>query len=114
MNKYNARPVTDQGIRFDSQAEHRRWCELRLMEQAGAITDLRVHPRYRIWPTTTLRDGTTQRAAYYVADFAYREGDVQVVEDVKGGRATQVPLWRFKWKMARALYPDVDWRVVEA
>jgi hypothetical protein len=114
VNKYNAKPTEIDGIRFDSLAESRRYSELRLLERAGAITDLRVHPRYRIWPTTTLRDGTKQRATYYVADFAYREGDVQVAEDVKGGKATQVALWRLKWKMARALYPDVDWRVVEA
>jgi hypothetical protein len=106
VNKYHARPVTDQGIRFDSQAEHRRWCELRLLEQAGAITDLRVHPRYELLPKTA-----SERAVHYEGDFEYREGGLTVVEDVKG---VATPTFRLKASMFRRRYPGIELRIINA
>lgn len=36
-HKYDAQPVTVDGIRFDSKLEARRYCELVLLQQAGKI-----------------------------------------------------------------------------
>jgi len=74
--------VEDGGYRFDSKAEHRRWQQLVLLEKAGAISDLLVHPQY-----TLVVNGLT--ICRYTADFRYTDRGKEVVEDVKG-RLTQI------------------------
>lgn len=64
---------------FDSNREFYRWRELRLMERAGIITDLRRQVTYELIPK---QDG--ERACSYVADFVYNEDGKIVVEDSKG------------------------------
>jgi hypothetical protein len=85
-------PVEDGGYRFDSKAEHRRWQQLVLLQQAGAITDLIVHPPFRL----TVNG---QVICTYIADFAYYEGTNRVVEDVKG-RVT--PVFSIKSRLMHA------------
>lgn len=111
--KYNNRKVEADGYTFDSQAEYRRYCELKLMEQAGEIVELRVHERWELLAAFRRKDGTWQRAITYEDDFDYIETATGqfVVEDVKGAR-TQV--FRLKEKLFRANYPDFDFRIVEA
>lgn len=106
MNKYHARHTEVDGIRFDSLAESRRYCELRLLEQAGEITDLRVHPRYELLPKTA-----SERAVHYEGDFEYREGGLTVVEDVKG---VATPVFRLKATMFRRRYPGIELRIINA
>ena len=84
MNKYGAKKITDPatGIVFDSKKEFHRWCELRLLERAGKITDLDRQVKYELIPK---QDG--ERAVFYVADFVYIDADGKtVVEDTKGVR----------------------------
>jgi hypothetical protein len=87
-------PVVDGGYRFDSKAEHRRWQQLVLLEKAGAISDLLVHPRYQIvvngHPICT-----------YIGDFQYEDRGQRVTEDVKG-RVTDA--FRIKSKLMRAVF----------
>lgn len=106
MNKYHARPTEVDGIRFDSLAESRRYCELRLLEAAGEITDLRVHPRYELLP----KEGG-ERAVHYEGDFEYREGGRVVCEDVKG---VETPVFRLKASMFRRRYPGIELRIINA
>ncbi len=81
-NKYGARKVTaPDGKVFDSQKEYNRWCNLRLLERAGKITDLKRQIPYELIPK---QDG--ERACTYVADFVYYEDGKLVVEDCKGFR----------------------------
>lgn len=81
-NKYGARKVTaPDGQVFDSQKEYNRWCNLRLLERAGKITDLKRQIPYELIPK---QDG--ERACTYVADFVYYEDGNLVVEDCKGFR----------------------------
>jgi hypothetical protein len=47
-HKYKAKPLTVDGIRFDSTAEAKHYAELKILERAGEITELTVHPRYPI------------------------------------------------------------------
>ncbi|HMN12801.1 MAG TPA: DUF1064 domain-containing protein, partial [Bellilinea sp.] len=47
-SKYNAKKASADGFTFDSQAEERRYQELKPLEQAGKITGLEVHKRYRL------------------------------------------------------------------
>ena len=74
---------------YDSKKEAKRAAELRLMEQAGEISDLREQVRYELLPPYRDKNGKViERGVDYVADFAYNvtaTGEF-VVEDVKGYR----------------------------
>lgn len=88
QRKYGNEKVVINGQTFDSQAEYRRWRELCLLAQAGAISDLQRQVRYELIPVQRDEDGNVlERACYYVADFVYTGADgYTVVEDVKGIR----------------------------
>ena len=84
-------------IRFDSQKEARRYDELMQLLAAGEITDLRLQQHYTLSEAWTTPEGKRVPAIHYVADFVYRTKDGKtVVEDVKGGAATQTPIYRQK------------------
>jgi hypothetical protein len=110
-NKYNARKTEIDGITFDSLAEGKRYGELKLMYHNGDIDGLQVHPLYVIWEGVDPK-GKKQKIEYE-GDFTYIENGAQVVEDVKGGRATQTAMWKLKKKMFVCRYPQIDLRVVE-
>ena len=116
MTKYNARKTIVDGITFDSKAEAARYQELKLMERAGEIWDLKVHPRFELQPSF-FAHGRRQRAIYYVADFQYCiEPGAVIVEDVKGGKATQTVAFKLKRKMWEYIHRDngrIALRVVE-
>ena len=110
MSKYRNKPVTIDGIRFDSKREANRYCELKLLHQAGEIHKLRTHPRYTLLEPFEVK-GVKYRGIVYEADFSYTENGVQVVEDVKGVK-TQV--FRIKEKLFMQRYGDeVELRVVK-
>lgn len=96
-SKYGNRRTEVDGIVFDSAAEARRYRELRLLEQAGAIGPIQLQPRFPL-VVEGVKIGT------YVGDFAYDERGRRIVEDVKGGKATMTPVWRLKVKLVSALY----------
>ena len=105
-NKYNARRVTIDGITFASKKEAARYQELKLLEAAGKITDLRAHPRYELKVNDIL-------IGYYTPDSYYWElycGNV--VEEVKGGNATKTEAYRLRVKLFKALYPGIDHREI--
>lgn len=96
-SKYNARKTTIDGITFDSAREAKRYQELKLMERAGVICDLRRQVKFELQPAFYL-DGKTYRAINYIADFVYykvKSGD-EVVEDCKGFRTD---VYKLKAKM---------------
>ena len=99
-NKYHNRKITVNGETFASTKEYKRFCELSLLEKAGAITELRKQVRYELIPTQyetferygkkgqRLKDGQRciEREVDYVADFVYKENGTEIVEDTKGVR----------------------------
>lgn len=102
-NKYGAKKVaTPDGEEFDSKAEYHRWCELKLLERAGKISDLQRQVKYELLPAVyetysrysdktgkRLKDGRRiiEKEVAYIADFVYKdEQGKTVVEDVKGYR----------------------------
>lgn len=112
-SKYHNEPVTVDGVTFDSLGEHRRWCFLKLMEQAGEISNLRYHVKYTLFPKGTIDirrfpDGREielrryDREHWYEADFVYvnKKGE-EVVEDFKG---YETPEFKEKRVMFKALY----------
>ncbi len=84
-NKYGARKVNMDGQAFDSVKEAKRYRELRLLEAAGTIADLRCQVPYVLIPALK-DDDTIERAVSYIADFVYEQDGRTVVEDVKGYR----------------------------
>lgn len=86
---------TVDGILFHSRKEAKRYVELKLLEKAGTIKNLRLQPK---WPL--LVNG--HLIGNYVADFTYREttGEL-VIEDVKGVRTA---MYRWKKKHFEAYY----------
>ena len=93
--KYGSKKITRDGMTFDSLKEYRRFCELLLLQKAGAITELRRQVEYELIPaqrepdTVGVRGGvkkgkTIELAVKYVADFVYKENGKEIVEDTKG------------------------------
>ena len=95
MSKYHSKKITIDGNTFDSRKEYRRFCELSLLQRAGAITDLHRQVEFELIPaqrepdTIGVRGGvkkgkTLELAVKYVADFVYKENGKTMVEDTKG------------------------------
>lgn len=81
MNKYrNVRTEID-GIKFASKREAVRYSQLKLLERAGEIKNLRLQPRYPL-------SVNGLHVCTYVADFDYVETSTErlVTEDSKGVR----------------------------
>lgn len=110
--KYGSKKVTFDGLEFDSKKEMYRYIRLKSMQEEGLISDLCMQVPYEIIPavyeeeTVQLKTKVkivtkcVQRAAYYVADFVYKDKDGnEVVEDAKGMRTEKYLL---KKKMMRA------------
>ena len=103
-NKYHNRKVEIDGMIFDSVAESRRYQELKLLQTAGEISDLIVHPRYVIIDAYVY-EGKTIRKSEYVGDFQYFDSDgIQVTEDVKGFITKEYSL---KKKLFLSRYPYI-------
>lgn len=100
MNKYkNRKTITSDGVLHDSSLEAQRWCELKLLERAGKIKDLKRQVEYELIPAQyetyerygkngqRLKDGVRliERKVCYVADFVYVDVETgeDIVEDTK-------------------------------
>ena len=114
MRKYRNKKVKQDGYTFDSIAEHHRYLVLCDMEARGEIEQLEVHPKFTLQESfVDTWSGKRQRAVTYTGDFRYLENAHHVVEDVKGGRATQTAAFRIKAKWFMRLNPGIEFRVVE-
>ena len=105
MSKYRNKPVTIDGIRFDSKREANRYCELKLLHQAGEIHKLRTHPRYTLLEPFEV-NGVKYRGINYTADFEYVENGQLITEDVKGGKATKTEAFVMRMKLFIKRYGD--------
>ena len=83
--KYHNVKVKVNGETFDSRKEANRYCELKLMQRAGKITDLKRQVSYLLIPAQYDEEGNLmERAVNYKADFVYQKDCELVVEDTKG------------------------------
>ncbi|HKY87628.1 MAG TPA: DUF1064 domain-containing protein [Pseudorhodoplanes sp.] len=94
--KYRNVPTEVDGIKFASKREARRYAELKMLEKAGAISDLRLQPRY---PLTV----NGLHVCTMVGDFEYLDNETErvVTEDAKGVRTRD---FINKAKLFHALY----------
>ena len=100
-SKYRNVKTEVDGRVFDSKGEAQRYCELRMMEKAGLIEDLRCQVEYRLdIANPAAGDG---KVAAYRADFVYRNTDTgdTVTEDWKGVRTD---VYKMKRALMRALH----------
>lgn len=106
--KYRNIKTRVDGIPFDSQKEARRFIELRSLQKAGRIRNLKLQPQFTLQESYVTPEGERVRALRYVADFSYErptEPDqngyiywVKVVEDVKS-QATRTDKYKIKKKL---------------
>ena len=117
QSKYGSKKVTYDGMEFDSKKEMYRYIRLKSMQEEGLISDLRMQVPFEIIPAvyeeetvqlkTKVKTVTkcVQRAAYYVADFVYKDKDGNmVVEDVKGSSNILTSEFRLKMKLMRYVH----------
>lgn len=94
-SKFNAKRCEIDGIKFDSLLEGARYRELALLQRAGEITELKIHPRF------ALVCAGADVIGHYEADFDYwcvPEPGVRgqrITEDCKG---VITPMARWKMK----------------
>ena len=103
VSNNKAKPVKTEEGYFGSQGEYRRYGQLKLLDKAGVIEQLRLHHKFPI-----VVNGVHIKV--YTADFTYydlREKQ-QIIEDHKGRRYRE---WILTKKLLKALYPE--WRVIE-
>lgn len=103
--KYRNVPTEADGHRFASKKEATDYTALKLLEQAGQITGLRLQPEF------VLQDAQPgQRAIKYVADFMWvdRLTGRTHVKDSKGFRTKE---FRIKEKLFKAKYPQYVYEV---
>lgn len=85
-NKYGAKKSGG----YDSSKEHRRANQLKLMQRAGVIHNLREQVKYVLIPTQRDNDGKLlEKECSYYADFVYEKDGATIVEDTKGVRTKE-------------------------
>lgn len=100
-SKYHNKKVEYDGITFDSKKEKNRYVVLKLLQQSGEISDLRLQVPFELIPAIYVQqekklktkvkivDICVQRAVRYIADFVYIKDGEKIVEDVKGYRTKE-------------------------
>lgn len=114
MNKYRSSKTIIDGITFDSLLESRRYSFLKLMQKAGAISELKLQIPYTIIDKFTDRFGEKYRETKYIADFVYlnKYGN-WIVEDSKSLFMRKNPLYRIKKKLLLSLFPGMAFFEIE-
>lgn len=104
QNKYGAKSVEIDGHRFMSKREALRYGELKLLEIAGRITELKLQPVYPICKNEV-------HICNVILDFSYRDPITLAltIEDVKG---MDTPISRLKRKLLKAFY-DLDVEILK-
>ena len=92
QNKYQAQKTEVDGITFDSRHEAHRYRELKLLERAHEISDLKLQVAFELQPSFQHK-GHIIRAIKYIADFTYIDKDGKIhIEDAKGMKTKEYQL----------------------
>ena len=112
VNKYRNTKIIIDGIEFDSKKEGLRYKELRLLERAGLITDLKMQTSFELQPSFK-KNGKTIRAITYKSDFDYKTKDGRhIVEDVKSKATEKDKVYRLKRKMLQYKYNNIEFKEI--
>ena len=85
-NKYNAKKVITDGIKFDSIKEGNRYVQLKVLRKTGEIKEFELQPSWQ-----------AKCGIKYKADFliTWRDGS-KTIEDIKG---IKTPIYKLKKKL---------------
>ena len=85
-NKFNAKKVVEDGITFDSKREAERYGQLKLMERAGLISDLKLQVPLFLEGKDGPMLTETGRPMRLTVDFQYTDNKTGLIvwEDAKG------------------------------
>lgn len=98
VNKYRAKKITIDGIKFDSMKEAERYGVLKLLKLGGEIKDFELQKTYEL-------KVNEQLICKYIADFVvYNNNGSVEVEDVKSVITAQLPAFRIKAKLMKAIH----------
>lgn len=100
-SKYGNKKLVMDGEHFDSMKEAARYQELKLLERAGEIRELKRQVPFVVIPVQKDEKGKViEREVKYIADFTYIEKGklVRTVEDVKS-KATRTKEYIIKRKL---------------
>ena len=104
-SKYNNRKVELDGFTFDSQKEAKRYSELKLLVRVGQISALELQKSFVLAESVKFKnEPRAKRAVCYIADFAYVENGLMVVEDVKSKATKSLPVYRLKKHLMMSVY----------
>lgn len=92
--KYKNQKVIYNGVLFDSKKECGRYLELKMMQAAGLISDLRLQVSFVL-----IEPNGKERGCKYIADFTYMRDVVLVVEDVKSKATRKLSTYILKRKL---------------
>lgn len=89
-SKYRNNKTMVDGIKFDSEKEAERYSELKILEKAGELKNLKRQVKYVLIPAQKDKNGKSlERECSYLADFVYTDVNGNtIVEDTKGVRTT--------------------------
>jgi hypothetical protein len=110
-NKYGAKKTVIDGVKFDSMAEARRYSELKMLENAGVISNLELQPKFNI-TDSVVWEGKTLRARNYIADFKYIQDGKEIVEDTKGCKTELYKLKKILFLLKYPQYVFVESRYI--
>lgn len=112
----NVNKIVHDGIRFDSKREFLRYQDLKLLERAGEISGLEVHPKFAIIiggvpvMTNSNQHMKWNKQMSYEADFTYLTkapfGE-RVIEDVKMQSGHRTGIYKIKRALMRAMGHDI-------
>lgn len=112
VNKYRNTKIIIDGIEFQSKKEGLRYKELKLLERAGLITELKLQTSFELQPSFK-KNGKTIRAITYKSDFDYLTKDGRhIVEDVKSKATEKDKVYRLKRKMLQYKYDDIEFKEI--
>ena len=115
----NVNKIEHDGIRFDSKREFLRYCDLKILERAGEIKELKVHPKYPITiggvpiMVALNQHKPWGRHLTYEADFTYFEQGQggtrwrRVIEDVKMQSGHRTDVYKLKRALMKAMGHDI-------
>ena len=111
MNKYRNEKISVDGIKFDSKLEARRYHELKLLERAKEIKDLRRQVTFELQPSYK-KNNKIIKSINYVADFVYYDLKKKeiIIEDTKGFKTE---IYKLKKKIFEYKYPNLEIKEVK-
>jgi len=91
---------------YDSKKEAKRAVELKLLERAGHISELKEQVTILLQEKFR-HNGKWECSITYIADFVYMKDGVKIVEDVKSPITRKIQTYRIKRKLLLFKYPDI-------